>query len=98
MNCIWRRLPLEVGDALGFGNRFEQAVGRPSLSISPCAGSAVARRATEVLAVFLEIGPAAVDVTAQLALEFEVEPAAFGNEMAFDVIALVGLRDMPRGS
>jgi hypothetical protein len=88
MNCIWRRLPSKVGDALGFGQCFAQLVGQGQRAIRSCAE--VSRSVAEFLqlgAFALELGAAGRVAALELALEFQVQLAAFGNEVAFDEIA-----------
>ena len=82
---------LEVGDALGFLQRFLQLFGQ--LQAGEQVGAQRQQRIAQRLkrlAFALEVGLAGVRGAFELGLEFEVQVAAFGNEAAFHVIAFFG--------
>ena len=84
----------EVADAPHFREGVQQLLGQRQLRerVGPQRQQVLAERLQRV-ALLLQVGPArrAVGVGAlQFALEFDVQLAAFGDEMAADVVAFFG--------
>jgi hypothetical protein len=82
---------LEIRDAAGVGQRVAKLLGHVE------AVHQVGAQRQQLLAEFLkfralafELGPAGFGGALELALELQVEFAAFGNELAADVIAFFG--------
>ena len=81
-------LAFEVGDAARFGQRVEQLVGQ--LQARKQIAAQVQQVFAELLqrvAFALHIGTAGVPGSFEFGLEFKVEFAAFGNELAFYEVA-----------
>ena len=82
-------LALEVGDALGLGDRVDEFVGQAQTF------KQFAAQCQQVFAEFLDFQAFTLEVGArglvgsfELALVFQIQGAALGYEVAFDVVAL----------
>jgi hypothetical protein len=81
-NCIWRRLPSKLVMRLGSASASRSLSGRPSRSIGSWhAGQQVGAQFLQLGAFALEVGAAGRVAALELALEFQIEFAAFGNEV-----------------
>ena len=92
MNCIWRRLPSKLVMRLASCDRVDAAF-PPAASPSKQVGAQGQQRLAELLqlgAFALQFGLAGFVGALELALEFQVELAAFGDELAADEVAFFG--------